>query len=146
MGIWLQEYQNIQTYLMIDKTKIIDTVCERLKKLPLGHYIDLKTYKRNRTVIIVKVDEKKLLVIEDGYFKDRFLIKSDKLKKLLKILLKKEFPRSKKIRLYVMGKFVDEEALNTIRKIIQDAYMKMGNITSQVDGEWRLDYEDIFEL
>jgi len=103
---------------MIDKTKIIDTVCERLKKLPLGHYIDLKTYKRNRTVIIVKVDEKKLLVIEDGYFKDRFLIKPDKLKKLLKILLKKEFPRSKKIRLYVMGKFVDEEALNTIRKII----------------------------
>ena len=103
---------------MIDKTKIIDTVCERLKKLPLGHYIDLKTYKRNRTVLIVKVDEKKLLVIEDGYFKDRFLIKSDKLKKLLKILLKKEFPRSKKIRLYVMGKFVDEEALNRIRKII----------------------------
>ena len=103
---------------MIDKTKIIDTVCERLKKLPLGHYIDLKTYKRNRTVIIVKVDEKKLLVIEDGYFKDRFLIKSDKLKKLLKILLKKEFPRSKKIRLYVMGKFVDEEALNRMRKII----------------------------
>ena len=103
---------------MIDKTKIIDTVCERIKKLPLEHYIDLKTYKRNRTVIIVKVDEKKLLVIEDGYFKDRFLIKSDKLKKLLKILLKKEFPRSKKIRLYVMGKFVDEEALNRIRKII----------------------------
>jgi hypothetical protein len=58
------------------------------------------------------------LVIEDGYFKDRFLIHSDKLRKLLKILLKKEFPRSKKIRLYVMGKFVDEEALNTKRKII----------------------------
>ena len=52
---------------MIDKTKIIDTVSERLKKLPLGHYIDLKTYKRNRTVIIVKVDEKNLLVIEDAY-------------------------------------------------------------------------------
>ena len=43
---------------MIDKTKIIDAVCERLEKLPLGHYIDLKTYKRNRTVIIVKIDEK----------------------------------------------------------------------------------------
>jgi hypothetical protein len=103
---------------MIDKTKIIDTVCKRLEKLPLGHYIDLKTYKRNRTVMIVKVDEKKLLVIEDGYFKDRFLIKPDKLKKILKTLLKMEFPRSKKIRLYVMGKFVDEKALNTIRKII----------------------------
>jgi hypothetical protein len=103
---------------MIDKTKIIDTVCERLKKLPLGHYIDLKTYKRNRSVIVVKIDEQKLLVIEDGYFKDKFFIKSDKLKKLLKTLLKKEFPRSKKIRLYVMGKFVNEEALITKRKII----------------------------
>ena len=103
---------------MIGKTKIIDAVCERLEKLPLGHYIDLKTYKRNRTVIIVKIDEKALLVIEDGYFKNRFLITYDKLKKLLKTLLKKEFPRSKKIRLYVMGKFVDKEALSTQRKIL----------------------------
>jgi hypothetical protein len=111
-------YINKSSNLMIDKTKIIDSVCERLEKLPFGHYIDLKTYKRNRTVIIVKIDEKKLLVIEDGYFKDKFLIKSDKLKKLLKTLLKKEFPRSKKIRLYVMGEFVDEETLNKKRKII----------------------------
>ena len=103
---------------MIDKTKIIDTVLERLEKLPEGHYLDLKTYKRNRTVIIVKMDEKKLLVIEDGYLKERFLIKADKLKKLLRTLLKREFPRSKKIRLYVMGKFVDEEAMNTKRKIL----------------------------
>ena len=103
---------------MIDKTKIIDTVWERLEKLPPGHYLDLKTYKRNRTVVIVKIDEKKLLVIEDGYFKDRFLVTPGKLKKLLKTLLKKEFPRSKKIRLYVMGKFLDEEAFNTKRKIL----------------------------
>jgi len=103
---------------MIDKTKIIDAVCERLEKLPLGHYLDLKTYKRNRTVMIVKVDVKELLVIEDGYFKDRFLITPDKLRKLLKTLLRKEFPRSQKIRLYVMGKFMDEEALNIRRKII----------------------------
>jgi len=103
---------------MIDKTKIIDTVWERLEKLPIGHYLDLKTYKRNRTVILVKIDETKLLVIEDGYFKNRFLITPDKLKKLLKTLLKREFPRSKKIRLYVMGEFVDEDALNTKRKIL----------------------------
>jgi len=103
---------------MIDKTKIIDTVSKKIKNLPPGHYLDLKTYKRNRTVIIAKIAENKLLVIEDGYFKDRFLIKPDKLKKLLKTLLKKEFPRSNKIRLYVMGKFVEEEALGTGRKIL----------------------------
>lgn len=103
---------------MIDKTKIIDTVWERLGKLPPGHYLDLRTYKRNRTVVIVKIDEKKLLVIEDGYYKDRFWVTPGKLKKLLKTLLKKEFPRSKKIRLYVMGKFLDEDAFNTKRKIL----------------------------
>ena len=41
---------------MIDKEKILDTVTERLKNLPVGHYLDLRTYKRNRSVIIVKID------------------------------------------------------------------------------------------
>lgn len=103
---------------MIDKTKIIDTVTKKIEKLPVGHYLEMKTYKRNRTVIIARIEANRLLVIENGYFKDRFLIKPDKLKKLLKTLLKKEFPRSKKIRLYVMAEFVEEEALNTDRKIL----------------------------
>jgi hypothetical protein len=89
---------------MIDKTKIIDAVCERLEKLPLGHYIDLKTYKRNRTVIIVKVDEKKLLVIEDGYFKDRFLIKHDKLKKNSQNPFKDGIPQKQKNQALCYGK------------------------------------------
>ncbi len=103
---------------MIDKTKIIDTVCERLQKLPVGHYLDLRTYKRNRSVVIAKTDEEDLLVIENGYFKERFRVKPEKLKKLLKTLLKKEFPRSRKIRLYVMEEFVENEALDTKRKIL----------------------------
>jgi hypothetical protein len=97
---------------MIDKTRIIDTVSERLKKLPEGYYLDLRTYKRNRSVIIAKVDEDELLVIENGYFKERFCIRPEKLRRLLKTLLAKEFPRSRKIRLYVMGKFVEGERLN----------------------------------
>ena len=60
---------------MIDKTKIIDTVIKKTEKLPVGHYLDLKTYNRNRTVIIAKIAEDNLLVIENGYFKDRFSIK-----------------------------------------------------------------------
>lgn len=103
---------------MIDKTKIIETVCEKLEKLPAGHYLDLQTYKRNRSVVIVKTTDEDLLVIENGYFKDRFRRKPEKLKKLLKTLLKKEFLRSRKIRLYVMGKFAEEEALNIKRKVL----------------------------
>jgi hypothetical protein len=103
---------------MIDKTRIIDTVSERLKKLPEGYYLDLRTYKRNRSVIIAKVDEDELLVIENGYFKERFCIRPEKLRRLLKTLLNKEFPRSRKIRLYVMGKFVEGERLNIKGKLL----------------------------
>jgi hypothetical protein len=103
---------------MIDKGKIIDTVYERLKKLPTGHYLDLRTYKRNRSVIVAKLGEEELLVIENGYFKERFRLRPAKLGKLLKSLLKKEFPRSRKVRLYVMGEFREEEAMQIGRRIV----------------------------
>ena len=103
---------------MIDKTKIIDTVVERLKNLPINHYLDLRTYKRNRSVVIVKKDAASLLVIQNGYEFKRYEINTEKLKKLLKTLLKKEFPRSNKIRLYTMGEFVESEALGVKRKIL----------------------------
>jgi hypothetical protein len=104
---------------MIDKEKILDTVAGRLKNLPVGHYLNLRTYKRNRSVIIVKQSENNLLIIEDGFSKEKFCITSEKLKKLLTTLLRKEFPRSHKIRLYVMGKFIEEEeARNTTRKLL----------------------------
>ena len=103
---------------MIDKTKVIKTVIARLKDLPLGHYLDLRTYKRNRSVIIVKQGKEDVLVIENGYFQERFTLKQEKLKKLLKTLLRKEFPRSNKIRLYCMGEFKEDEAQNLKRKIL----------------------------
>lgn len=103
---------------MIDKTNILEAVMERLKKLPSGHCIDLRTYKRNRSVIIVKNTAEDFMVIEDGFCKERFQVKSEKLKKLLTTLLKKEFPRSHKIRLYNMGMFREDEPLHAGRKIL----------------------------
>ena len=103
---------------MIDKDKIIGTVVEKLKKLPVEHYLDLRTYKRNRSLVIVKKSEDDFLIIEDGYFHERYHLRLDKLKKTLKTLLKKEFQRSHKIRLYVMGKFHEEKVKNTSRKIL----------------------------
>ena len=103
---------------MIDKTRIVETVCERLKTLPISHCLDLRTYKRNRSVMIAKLAEDDLLVVENGFFKERFRVKSQKLRKLLKTVMKKEFSRSRKIRLYVLDKFLEGEALNTKRKIL----------------------------
>ena len=75
--------QPIPFLLMIDKSKILETVQETLRNLPTGHYLDLQTYKRNRSVIIAKMGEDDLLIIENGYFRERFRLQPEKLKKAL---------------------------------------------------------------
>lgn len=88
---------------MIDKATALATVLRRLDKLPLGHAIDLRTYKRNRSVVIRRAGADLFEVVENGYEVERFEVPLSKMKKLLKGLLKKEFPRSTKIRLYDLG-------------------------------------------
>ena len=104
---------------MIDKTNIIPAVLERLQALPMGHYLDVRTYKRNRYVFFVKKGEDDFLIIESGYFQERFeKVPMKKIKKLFKTLLKKEFPRSTRIRVYNMGEYDEETAENTQRKVL----------------------------
>lgn len=88
---------------MIDKATALDTILQRLAKLEPGHCLDLRTYKRNRSVVIKKMGPDSLLVVEDGFEQARFTVPMGKMKKTLKMLLKKEFPRSTKIRLYALG-------------------------------------------
>ena len=103
---------------MIDKTRILDVVTERLGALPVSHYLELRTYKRNRAVLIVKTSEDRLLVLQRGYEEARFEVETKRLRKLLKGLLKKEFPRSNKVRLYTPGVFDEATSLSTDRKIL----------------------------
>jgi|GEM_PF-2462996 len=39
---------------MIDKSVFIKVLMEKVKKLPVGHYLDIRSYKRNRTVLVIK--------------------------------------------------------------------------------------------
>lgn len=101
---------------MIDKTTALQTVLRKLAKLPIGHALDLRTYKRNRSVLIKRTGDDAFDVVETGFSKDRFLVPLSKMKKLLKLLFKKEFPRSTKIRLYDLGPV--EADIHIIRKKI----------------------------
>ena len=103
---------------MIDKTNIIETVLQKMKGLAVGHHLDLRTYKRDRSVVIVKGKDDSYLVVEDGFYKEKYEVKHGKLKRLLKSLLKKEFPRSNKIRLYVMGAYDPEDHSQRNRRTI----------------------------
>ena len=89
---------------MIDKATAIPTIMNKLKKLPIGHAIDIRTYKRNRSVVIARISDIEFDVVEKGFHEERFMLPMQKMKKLLKLLLKREFPRSTKMRLYDLGR------------------------------------------
>jgi hypothetical protein len=88
---------------MLDKSAVVQAILNKLDKMPCGHALDLRTYKRNRSVIILKQTQDDYLIIENGFSQERFIISADKLKKTLQKLLKKEFPRSRKVRVYDLG-------------------------------------------
>lgn len=96
------------TSCMIDKANAINTVLERTGKLAIGHGLDLRTYKRDRSVVIVRKTADTFTVMQDGFEKTRHESDHKGLRKLLKTLLKAEFPRSNKIRLYTLNR--DEAA------------------------------------
>jgi len=74
---------------MIDKTKIIKAVSTRLKDLSLGRCLEVRAYKRNRSVVVVKMSDDELPNIESGYFTDRCRVNIDKFGKLLRTMMPK---------------------------------------------------------
>jgi hypothetical protein len=94
---------------MLDKSALIPAVMRKLDKLPTGHCIDLRTYKRNRSVMIIKTAPEEFEFREDGFEKKKFTVQETKIKSVLKKMLKREFPRSNKIRVYDLGRFHPEK-------------------------------------
>ena len=97
---------------MIDKATAVPVLLARLDKLAPGHCLEIRTYKRNRLVRFQRLDQDAFLVIRDGFEQDRFRIAPDKLKKALRTLLKQEFPRSAKIRVFDLGPCDPDQSRN----------------------------------
>jgi hypothetical protein len=85
---------------MIDIASAIPTILTRTRKMSVGQGLDLRTYKRDRSVVIKKIETNTFEIQENGFEKNKFESDQKGLKKLLKTLLKREFPRSNKIRVY----------------------------------------------
>ena len=88
---------------MIDIQQAVPTVLKRLKRLHVGECIELCSYKRDRCLLLTPVEDDTVLVIERGFEEHHFEVEPGKLKKLLKTLVRREFPRSTKLRLYDLG-------------------------------------------
>lgn len=90
---------------MIDKSALLPALRARLGRLAPGEALELRTYKRDRSVVIVREGAAQFRLIEDGFARQEFRVDGDGLVKLVKTLLKREFPRSNKIRLQQLGEY-----------------------------------------
>lgn len=89
---------------MIDRAAAIPAILTKVKKLSIGEGVDLRTFKRDRSVVIRKTADNSYVIHEDGFEKNRFESDCKGLKKLVKMLLKREFPRSNKVRVYQLSR------------------------------------------
>lgn len=86
-----------------------------LKACPIGGGIELMSYKRNRTIAVIRSSKESLRIKEKGYNVEEVAIDYAQLDKKLKKMMKREFPRSRKIRLH---KFNHEDELERIHQKI----------------------------
>lgn len=80
----------------------IPNTMTRVKKLAPGQSLELLTYKRDRGILILRTDQG-CTVTETGFNNETFHTDMTGLKKLLKTLFKREFPRSNKIIVRVLN-------------------------------------------
>ncbi|MFV0421484.1 hypothetical protein [Oleidesulfovibrio sp.] len=87
--------------MMVPLNSAVQEVLRRLKKLPDGGAVDMRTFKRDRSVMVQKCGNGTYRIVQDGFEQRTFAdVPEAKLKKQLQSLLSKEFPRSNNVRLY----------------------------------------------
>ena len=83
------------------------SLVQKLEKLDPPQGIALLSYKRNRSIAILPLGGNTFLVRERGYREEERVVGKEELQKHLKSLIKYEFPRSRKVRMYQIDSVQD---------------------------------------
>jgi hypothetical protein len=85
---------------LVNIDSVLRNLLQKLEKLGPPQGIELLSYKRNRSIAVLLLHDEKILVRERGYREEEQIIEKRLLSKHLKALIKYEFPRSRKVRMY----------------------------------------------
>lgn len=93
---------------MIDIAGAVPAILSRLKKLPTGGGLELLTFKRDRGLRIVRLGRDRFEAAEFGFRADTVRADLKSMKRVLRTVLKREFPRSNKVRVRTLDRERDE--------------------------------------
>jgi hypothetical protein len=94
---------------LVNIDSVVSNLLLKLGKLSPPQGIELLSYKRNRSIAVLLLGDNRFLVRERGYREEEQIVDKGGLQKHLKSLIKYEFPRSRKIRLYQIDTIQDLE-------------------------------------
>ncbi len=103
---------------MIDKSRLLPVLLKKVAGLPIGDYLEVRSYKRDRALLLIRLSPERIQIEEDGFEQHRFEVAEPDLRRLLKTLIKREFPRSNKLRVYAMGGYDPYRAARVARKTL----------------------------
>lgn len=82
--------------MQVDKGRILHETLARLARLSDGEGLLLQPFKKDRAVCLVPFDGG-IRVLERGFAKNDYVVDATKIRKELKVLCRREFPRSNKV-------------------------------------------------
>jgi hypothetical protein len=85
---------------LVNIDSVLPNLLQKLDKLRPPQGMELLSYKRNRSIAVLLCDNGRILVREKGYRLAEHMVEKAKLPRHLKSLIKYEFPRSRKLRMY----------------------------------------------
>ena len=98
---------------LVNIDNCVSKVLQQLGKLEAGQGVEILSYKRNRGVSVLIRPDDFFYIREHGYIDEEKTLPLAELAKELKTIVKREFPRSRKIRIYQLD---GPEDLNQPRK------------------------------
>lgn len=88
--------------MQVDKGRLLHMTLGRLSRLKEGEGLLLQPWKKDRAVCVIRRGEI-FQVLERGFVQEEFYVEREKAKKVLKGVCSKEFPRSHKVWLRLLG-------------------------------------------
>jgi hypothetical protein len=85
---------------LLNREAVVKKIVMAITKLEASHGFEILSYKRDRGIDILRMGEESVWIREHGYREEDFELPITELAKRLKSLIKYEFPRSRKLRVY----------------------------------------------